>query len=153
LQRIELLPGDTDAAEAKGNPARTTAKAIGQAHIALAALAEGKGITIPEWDLLRQLISLQGLTPFAQSVLRQTAAIPRARVVSYGDIAKGVDRPGAARAVGRVQGQNPFPLIIPCHRVVRGDGSIGHYGAGTQLKGYLLSQEGVPLFHNYRRWA
>lgn len=147
LQRIELQ-NEVFSPNVTNEPPRILTGPLTKAHKALAALAEGQCITIQQQGILNDLISLQGLSSFAQAVLKQTTAIPRGQTQSYGAIAKDIGHPHAARAVGRVQAQNPFPLAIPCHRVVRSDGHIGHYGAGTYLKSYLLKQEGVPLFQN-----
>jgi methylated-DNA-[protein]-cysteine S-methyltransferase len=68
-------------------------------------------------------------------------------ITTYGDLARQMDNELAARAVGQVLRANPLPLIIPCHRVVRADGSVGGYGGilGSQRKIALLKHEGVIL--------
>ena len=58
--------------------------------------------------------------------------------------------PGAARAVGTALANNPFPIIIPCHRVVRADGSLGGFGGGLAMKKELLTKEGISLDRNRR---
>lgn len=80
---------------------------------------------------------------FQQKVLRATSAIPRGKVSTYQCIAKQIGKPKAARAVGRALANNPFPLIIPCHRVIRSDGSLGGYQGGLKMKRALLKKEGV----------
>ena len=70
------------------------------------------------------------------------AAIPAGRVRTYGDIARQLNRPGAARAVGRAMATNPFPVAIPCHRVVGTDGSLTGFAGGTELKAEMLRMEG-----------
>lgn len=84
-------------------------------------------------------------TPFQRAVWDQTALIAFGQVRTYGWIARRLGRPGAARAVGRALGANPLPLIIPCHRVVRGNGSLGGFSAtgGAVLKRRLLEHEGI----------
>ena len=77
----------------------------------------------------------------------------RGTTASYGEIARIIGRPGAARAVGGAVGRNPISLAIPCHRVIAGDGSLGGYGggwwggrqAGLDLKRELLDREGVHI--------
>ncbi|MGB0719441.1 MAG: methylated-DNA--[protein]-cysteine S-methyltransferase, partial [Bdellovibrionales bacterium] len=69
--------------------------------------------------------------------------IPKGRVCSYGDVANDIGRPKAARAVGSAVGENPVSLLVPCHRVVRGDGGLGNYGWGLDIKRDLLVQEGA----------
>jgi methylated-DNA-[protein]-cysteine S-methyltransferase len=68
-------------------------------------------------------------------------------VRTYGDIAREIGYPGAARAVGNACAKNPVPLLVPCHRVVRSDGGVGGYSlrGGSALKRRLLAQEGVDL--------
>ncbi len=87
------------------------------------------------------------LTPFQQKVLRAAARIPYGRVDTYGGLARKIGSPRGARAVGNALGRNPFPLLIPCHRVIKGDGGIGGFSgvAGVPLKKKLLGLEGVCL--------
>jgi len=88
------------------------------------------------WDLL----GLSGLTEFQREVLSFVASIPLGETLTYGQVAERLGRPNAARAVGQALGKNPFPLIIPCHRVV-GSRSIGGYSSGVELKRRLLEIE------------
>ncbi len=80
---------------------------------------------------------------FQQSVLRATYSIPRGSVSTYRLIAAYVGIPDGARAVGNVMACNPFPFIVPCHRVIRSDRHIGGYGGGIEMKRALLEKEGV----------
>lgn len=84
---------------------------------------------------------LTGLTEFQQSVLEATAEVPFGRTITYGELAARIDRPDASRAVGSALGRNPVPIVIPCHRVVRSDGGLGGYTAGTGYKEQLLELE------------
>jgi methylated-DNA-[protein]-cysteine S-methyltransferase len=88
-------------------------------------------------------IRLDLCSAFQRKVLRADHAIPRGRVSTYSLIAKRVGTPRGARAVGRVLATNPFPLVIPCHRVIRSDGSLGGYGGGVKMKRDLLEMEGI----------
>jgi len=89
---------------------------------------------------------LRVLTPFEQDVLTCTAEIPAGEARPYGWVAKEIGRPGAVRAVGTALKHNPVPLLIPCHRVVRSDGTIGEYAlGGPGNKRLLLTLEGVPV--------
>lgn len=83
--------------------------------------------------------------------------IPEGKVTTYGDIAKALGRPGASRAIGRILNKNPNPIVVPCHRVVMSDGSIGGYAFGKTRKKELLRKEGlrfvgdgIPDFTSYR---
>ena len=82
---------------------------------------------------------------FQGDVLRFLQTIPWGSVCSYQDVAKGVGSPRAARAVGNICRGNPFPLLIPCHRVIRSDGEIGRYTPDPSLKRQLLHFEGATL--------
>lgn len=83
---------------------------------------------------------------FRKTVLQACAAIPPGQVRTYGELAEAVGSPRAARAVGTAMATNPLPLLVPCHRVVRGDGRIGRYGAGGPArKAAMLGAEGVLL--------
>lgn len=89
---------------------------------------------------------LRGLTEFERAVLLKTLEIPRGEVRTYSWVAREIGHPKAVRAVGSALANNPIPLLIPCHRVVRSDGIIGNYGAGgPSNKRALLSMEGVAV--------
>lgn len=83
-----------------------------------------------------------GGTAFQRKVWDQLSAIPAGRTRAYGEIARAVGSPGAARAVGEACGANPLLIFIPCHRVVGADRSLTGFGAGLDLKRRLLSAEG-----------
>ena len=82
-----------------------------------------------------------GLTRFQQAVYRVTSQIPKGRTRSYQWVAARVGRPAAARAVGNALGRNPFAPTVPCHRVIRSDGSLGGYSGGLARKRALLRRE------------
>jgi len=82
---------------------------------------------------------------FQRKVLRKAFEIPRGNVVSYGYLAEKTGAPGAARAVGNAMARNPFPLVLPCHRVVRSSGHLGNFGGGVDMKRALLFLEGVDV--------
>ena len=90
-------------------------------------------------------MDLHVLTPFQRDVLRATAWVPFGRVASYGAIAAAIGRPGASRAVGNALGSNPVPILIPCHRIIASDGTVGGFTGGTGLKRKLLGLEGISL--------
>jgi len=84
---------------------------------------------------------LRGLPPFTQAVLKIASKIPYGEVRSYRWVAEQLGSPKAARAVGNALARNPIPIIIPCHRVVRTDGSLGGYALGLDWKKRLLELE------------
>ena len=88
-------------------------------------------------------LELAASTPFQQAVWRVTAAIPFGVTRSYGWVAAAAGHPRASRAVGMALNANPFPPFIPCHRVIKSDGSLGGFGAGCELKRRLLALEGA----------
>ena len=80
-------------------------------------------------------------TAFQRQVWEKLRSIPYGATLSYGDVAKSLGKPGAVRAVGRACATNPLALVIPCHRVVREDRSLGGYRWGLERKQKLLDQE------------
>lgn len=80
-------------------------------------------------------------TRFVRAVWRGCCDIPYGETRAYGWLAAHVGRPAAMRAVGSALGANPLPLIVPCHRVIRSDGSLGGFGGGLPLKERLLALE------------
>lgn len=80
-------------------------------------------------------------TPFQREVWEQLRLIPYGETISYGELAKRVDRPGAARAVGAANGKNPIAVVVPCHRVIGADGTLTGFGGGLPWKRYLLDLE------------
>jgi methylated-DNA-[protein]-cysteine S-methyltransferase len=86
-------------------------------------------------------LDLSAGTSFQQAVWRALTKIPRGETRSYGWVARQIGKPGAARAVGTACGANPVPIIVPCHRVIAGDGSLGGFGGGLPMKRKLLALE------------
>ena len=82
-------------------------------------------------------------TPFQREVWKTLRRIPYGEVRTYGWVARAIGRPGAARAVGGACRVNPWPIVVPCHRVVAADGSLGGYSSGLKWKRLLLSIEGA----------
>ncbi|KPA18514.1 methylated-DNA-[protein]-cysteine S-methyltransferase [Candidatus Magnetomorum sp. HK-1] len=97
---------------------------------------KGKPIQVPSswlnWDTL---------TPLQRETLKQAAQIPFGAVCTYQQLAKRINRPKASRFVGSCMARNPYPIIIPCHRVIRSDGTVGQFAGGTALKERLLEME------------
>lgn len=84
---------------------------------------------------------------FSQEVWAVTKKIPQGKVATYTIIAKMIKRPKSARAVGNALNVNPFAPIVPCHRVIRSDGSIGGFASGSNKKRALLTREGITIIN------
>lgn len=92
-------------------------------------------------------VDLDVLPPFQRKVFEVVRTIPAGETLSYGEVAAAVGSPGAARAVGQALGRNPYPIVIPCHRVLAAGGRIGGFTAqgGVSVKAKMLAAEGVEL--------
>jgi methylated-DNA-[protein]-cysteine S-methyltransferase len=100
-------------------------------------------------DLSGIILDMEGVPPFHQRVYQATRTIPPGATISYGEIATRTGDPIAVRAVGQALGENPYALLVPCHRVVAADGKVGgfsgHGGRSTKLR-LLTIEEGLgPL--------
>ena len=93
-------------------------------------------------------LDLTGYTNFQHKVWETTRLIPYGETRSYAWVAKQIEKPGAARAVGQALGRNPLPIIIPCHRVLGSNGSLTGFGGGVDMKRNLLSLEATSLITN-----
>jgi methylated-DNA-[protein]-cysteine S-methyltransferase len=103
----------------------------------VAAALAGQRVEVPA--------DLSGTTPFQERVLRVVKGIPRGQVRPYAWVAREAGSPRASRAVGTVMANNPVPLLIPCHRVIKNDGTTGSYAFGAEEKVGLLTEEDVPV--------
>jgi methylated-DNA-[protein]-cysteine S-methyltransferase len=92
-------------------------------------------------DIHRRIDEHQQLTPFSRAVYHVVAVIPRGSVMTYAQVARAVGNPAAVRAVGSVLNRNPFAPAVPCHRVVRSDGTVGGFAHGPRAKVRLLRSE------------
>jgi len=111
----------------------------------LRAVADVVAGNEPSMDLP---LDWRGISAWDRRVLEGARTLRRGEITSYGRLARRIGAPGAARAVGAALGRNPYWLLIPCHRVVAGDGSIGGYGGGPDaldVKRDLLALEGVAV--------
>lgn len=116
---------------------------LDQAVAAIGAALDGEPAAVDDVPL-----DWSGVTAWDRRVLEGARTIGRGEVTSYGRLARRIGAPGAARAVGAAMGRNPFWLLVPCHRVVAGDGTIGGYGDdpdGPEIKRDLLALEGIAL--------
>lgn len=142
LASITFDGGDPDAtlerlADRLGPRVLRDVRGLDAAARGVEALADGRARTF-EGEL-----DLALATGFRGDVVRALQAIPYGQTRSYGDVARAVGSPGAVRAVGTACRLNPLPIVIPCHRVVRSDGSPGQYAGGEAAKRVLLAAEGV----------
>ena len=115
---------------------REDAGPFGEAKRQLAAYFAGE---LADFDLP---LAPKG-TPFQLSVWRALLTIPFGQTISYGQLAERIGRPTASRAVGAANGNNPIPIIIPCHRVIGSTGKLTGFGGGIEVKAALLTLEGV----------
>jgi methylated-DNA-[protein]-cysteine S-methyltransferase len=90
-------------------------------------------------------LDLTRTTPFQRSVILLERKVPRGRVSTYGRLARKLGYPFAGRTVGQALAKNPFPIIIPCHRVIRSDRSLGGFIGGIRMKQELLELEGIKF--------
>lgn len=102
----------------------------------LAAYFNGEPVDFTGYSL-----DLSHLTELEREVLDAVSKVSYGERQSYGHIARSIGRPRAHRFVGTTLGKNPFPVAIPCHRIVRSDGSLGKFGGGTDLKRRMLEME------------
>lgn len=137
LQRLQEQygPGEADDGRLAGLKARVR------------AYFRGEAVSFDD-----QPLDVRGGTEFQRRVWGVTRAIPRGETRTYGQLAREVGSPGAARAVGQAMARNPWPIIVPCHRVVGSSGQLTGFGGGLKMKHRLLKMEGVervisaPLF-------
>ncbi|MFM8794281.1 MAG: methylated-DNA--[protein]-cysteine S-methyltransferase [Acidimicrobiales bacterium] len=105
--------------------------------VPLAQLREYLAGTRTRFDLRLDLVG----TPFQVDVWRSLRRVPYGCTASYADQARSLGRPNAVRAVGSANGRNPVPIVLPCHRIVASDGTLGGYSGGLQVKEWLLAHE------------
>lgn len=80
-----------------------------------------------------------------QRVYKELMRVPKGKVTTYGELAKAAGIKNGQRIIGQIMNRNPFPVIIPCHRVVKSDGKIGGYFYGQSVKTEMLSKEGISV--------
>lgn len=114
----------------------------------MAALLDGK-----QADLTKIALDMDGVPEFHRRVYQAARTIPAGATLSYGEVAKRVGAPGAARAVGQALGRNPFAIVVPCHRVLAAGGKLGGFSAdgGTSTKARMLEIEGACTATTPRR--
>ena len=141
------------------SPLGTLAVASGPAGVTSLEWAEGKAEGAPDRAVAKALdayfagdhralddldVDLGSRGSFTLAVLQALRSIPAGTTTTYGALALLAGRPKAGRAVGQAVGSNPVPIIVPCHRVIASNGSLGGFSAGLDRKRALLDHEGVP---------
>ena len=118
-------------------------EAIREAVAAIVALLDGEHA-----DLCGVVLDETGIDPFRRSVYAAAREIAPGAIASYGDIARAIGKPDAPRAVGHALGENPFPIVVPCHRVLSSTGALHGFSApgGIATKRRMLEIEGAPGF-------
>jgi methylated-DNA-[protein]-cysteine S-methyltransferase len=143
LRHLSFVRGEDDFLEhllaEHGDVAILKSAELDEARRALDRYFAGKRL---EFDLA---VDLGDLAPFHRRVLDATAKVPAGRVATYTQIAARAGSPRASRAAGNALHNNPVAIVVPCHRVLRTDGSLGGYGGGLPIKKWLLRHEGALL--------
>ena len=80
-----------------------------------------------------------------KKIYKKLLEVPEGKITTYGELAKAVGLKNGQRAVGKIMNKNPYPVIIPCHRVVKSDGKVGGYGYGEDVKINMLTKEGIKI--------
>lgn len=146
INGVQLPEGSEGAARARmrdrfpGVPEREAPAHARRAIAAIVALLNGEAA-----DLTTISLDMDRLPPFHQRVYAMARRIPAGETRSYGEVATHIGAPGAARAVGQALRRNPFPIVVPCHRVLAAGGKVGGFTAtgGTDTKLRLLAIEGA----------
>ena len=81
----------------------------------------------------------------SEKVYKKLLEVPKGKVTTYGELANAVGLENGQRAIGRIMNQNPYPAIVPCHRVIKSDGKVGGYAYGQDVKSNMLSKEGIKI--------
>jgi methylated-DNA-[protein]-cysteine S-methyltransferase len=138
VRRIALHADEAARAMADLDPAPADATTAKRVRRALDGYFSGRS---KRADLAVDWTDVHGFTREVLRSLRRRVGF--GRTISYGGLARLVGRPGAARAVGRAVGANPVPILVPCHRVVAADRTLGGFGSGLSYKRKLLEIEGI----------
>ena len=132
------LSAEDKASELYPNSQTSSCAEIDAVTAAIKAYLEGEDVVFT-----MDIVDFTLCSTFQQTVLRAEHGVPRGSVSTYKLIAAHLGIPKGARAVGNALANNPFPLIVPCHRVIRSDNHIGGYGGGIEMKRALLEREGI----------
>jgi methylated-DNA-[protein]-cysteine S-methyltransferase len=138
-----LMPGDRALAGELGEQADEAPEAVDRAVAGIVSLLAGE-----RTDLRWVVLDESGLDPFPHAVYAAAREIPAGSTAGYGEIARIVGSPNSAREVGAVLGRNPFPIVVPCHRVLSATGALHGFSApgGIATKRRMLEIENAPGF-------
>ena len=144
VQRV-LLPGEGAPAEGLFGPAcaaiqARSCPAIDELAERLQRFLAGEAVAFS-----LEAVALDSCSPFQRRVLLAEHGVPWGWVTTYGCLARHLGVAGGARAVGNALARNPFPILIPCHRAIRGNGALGGFRGGLAMKRALLEMEGVEF--------
>jgi len=139
------LSAEDQVSELYPNLQASSCAEIDDVATAIKRLLEGEDI-----ELSLNIADLSLCTEFQQLVLRAEHRIPRGSISTYKLIAEYLGKRNGARAVGNALANNPFPLIVPCHRAIRSDRQLGGYQGGLEMKRALLEKEGIPFDYTGR---
>ena len=139
LVGVELPPvRGASVAGQSGTASREDQEALARWVADLEAYFRGERLS---WAAEEIELDSDDMSSFALRTVKALLAVPAGSTVSYGELAEAAGFPRAARAVGSVMANNPIPIVIPCHRVIRSDGSLGRYGTDPRWKERLLEHE------------
>jgi len=82
-----------------------------------------------------------------EKVYKKLLEVPKGKITTYGELAKAVGLKNGQRTIGRIMNKNSYPIIIPCHRVVKSNGKVGGYATGENIKTKILSHEGINIYN------
>ena len=139
VRRLERCGAPGDALACPVDPAPP---AVARAVVAMTRLLAGDAV-----DLAFVELDLEGTPPFARRVYDATRELGPGVTITYGELADRIGSPGAQRAVGGALGKNPWPIVVPCHRVLAARGAIGGFSApgGVDTKRRMLAIEGAAI--------
>ena len=80
-----------------------------------------------------------------EKVYKNLLEVPKGKITTYGELAKAIGLKNGQRVIGKIMNKNPYPVIVPCHRVIKSDGKIGGYAWGEKVKAKMLSNEGIKI--------
>lgn len=143
LQRIHFLGGRRDEEDCRALLERETGEAPVRDPEAAAPAAEQLRAYFAGERERFELPLDPGGTTFQRRVWKVLSDVPFGETATYGEVARGIGRPAAARAVGAAIGRNPLWIVVPCHRIVGAGGALTGYGGGLDRKAWLLDHEGV----------